>query len=86
MLIDKIRCEPVLRYRSIPFWTPVGIAPADRSLFDALRRRPCACTGEATSFYTIQPSDANHRGRMELINAHLASQGGATASIAPAAR
>jgi len=86
MLIDKIRCEPVLRYRSIPFWTPAGTAPADRSLFDALRRRPSVCTGEATSFYTIQPSDPNHRGRMELINAHLASQGSAAAAGAPASR
>ena len=75
MFIDKIRCEPVLRHRSVSFMSSVGPAPSDRGLFDQLRHRPWVCTGQPTSYYTIQPSDTNHESRMELIRRFLAEHG-----------
>jgi len=75
MFIDKVRCEPVLRHRSIPFVSAVGPTPSDRGLFDQLRHRPWVCTGQPTSYYTIQPSDTNHESRMELIRRFLAEHG-----------
>ena len=75
MFIDKVRCEAVLRHRSIPFMSAVGPAPSDRGLFDQLRHRPWVCTGQPTSYYTIQPSDTNHESRMELIRRFLTEHG-----------
>jgi hypothetical protein len=49
LMIDKLNCEAALRLWSVPF--PLrdgGFAPADRSFFEELRRRPWASTGEAT--------------------------------------
>ena len=77
MLIDKVRCEPVLALRSRTFMSLVGAAPSDRGVFAELRRRPWVCTGQPTSYYTIQPSDANHESRMTLIREFLASNGNA---------
>ena len=72
LMIDKLKCEPALRLWSVPYkLAEGGYAPADRSFFDALRDRPHACTGEATSFYTIQASDFNHTERMALIRERL---------------
>lgn len=74
LMIDKLNCEPALRLWSVPFRLPGGaFAPADRSFFDALRRRPYGATGEATSFYAIQPNDTNHAARMTLIRERIAS-------------
>ena len=75
MFIDKVRCEAVLRHRSIPFMSAVGPAPSDRGLFDQLRHRPWVCTGQPTSYYTIQPSDTNYESRMDLIRRFLAEHG-----------
>jgi hypothetical protein len=78
MFIDKVRCEPVLRHRSLPFMSAAaGLVPSDRGLFEQLRHRPWVCTGQPTSYYTIQPSDTNHESRMTMIRAFLASQGNA---------
>jgi hypothetical protein len=74
LMIDKLNCEPALRLWSRPFKLPEGgYAPADRSFFEELRKRPYACTGEATSFYTLQASDFNHAERMALIHERLAA-------------
>jgi hypothetical protein len=74
LMIHKLACEPALRLWSVPFRLPNGaFAPADRSFFEELRRRPYGATGEATSFYAIQPSDANHADRMILIRERMAS-------------
>jgi len=79
MFIDKVRCEPVLRHRSMPFVSESGrITPSDRGVFEQLRHRPWACTGQPTSYYTIQPSDTNHESRMTLIRDFLSRDGNAT--------
>src|SRR5579885_570719 len=63
---------------SIPFLGPTGPAPADRGLFDQLRHRPWVCTGQPTSYYTMQATDTNHEIRMALIREFLAREGNAT--------
>jgi hypothetical protein len=74
LMIDKLKCEPALRLWSRPFKLPEGgYAPADRSFFEDLRKRPYACTDEATSFYTLQASDFNHAERMALVRERLAT-------------
>jgi hypothetical protein len=73
LMIDKLACEPALRLWSVPYPRQGGKhAPADRSFFDGIRRRPFAGSGEATSFYAIQPSDTNHASRMALIRERVA--------------
>lgn len=68
LMLDKIRCGDLLQHWTLPFIQPGrGPVPADRGMFDLLRRRRWASTGEATSFYTIQESDVNHAARLELI-------------------
>jgi hypothetical protein len=77
IMIDKLACEPALRLWSVPFLLRDGTyAPADRSFFDEIRHRPHRCTGEATSFYTIQTSDPNHAERMALVRERLAAANG----------
>ncbi len=74
LMIDKERAEPVLRLWSVPFATPAGLVPSDRTVFDILRRRPGICTNTATSYYTLQRSDVNFAPRMDLVRAHVAAQ------------
>lgn len=79
MLLNKLRCEPVLRYRSLPLIMPEGEVPSDRAVFQQLRNRPWVCTGLPTSFYMIQSSDENHENRMNAIRRSL--EGSAEASV-----
>ena len=72
LLIDKLRCEPVLRYRSLPLATLEGEVPSDRAVFEQLRHRPWACTMLPTSFYMIRSTDENHENRMNAIHQFLA--------------
>ncbi len=73
LMIDKILCEPVLRYWSVELPRPSSPVPSDRAVFDQLRRRPWICTGLATSFYTLQRTDVNYGARMELVHRHWAA-------------
>jgi hypothetical protein len=69
LLIDKIACEPVLRWWSIPLpGDPVGMS-ADRHVFAWLRRHGRdAGTNQATAYYTIHPSDGMHQRRLQWID------------------
>jgi hypothetical protein len=68
LLIDKIACEPVLRWWSIPLpGDPVGMS-ADRHVFAWLRQHGRhAPTGQATACYVIHPSDGMHLQRLRWI-------------------
>jgi hypothetical protein len=68
LLIDKIACESVLRWWSIPLpGDPVGMS-ADRHVFAWLRQHGRhAPTGQATAFYVIHPSDGMHPHRLRWI-------------------
>jgi hypothetical protein len=75
IMIDKTLAEPVLRYWSVPMPIPGGSVPSDRSVFDQLRRLPWICTGLPTSFYSLQPTDANYHSRMDLVYRHWHATG-----------
>ena len=75
MMIDKVRCEPVLRYRSFPHPSRFGEVPADRGVFEQLRDRAAGSTGNASSFYTMQASDRNHESRMRWIRTQIGGEG-----------
>ena len=76
LMIDKLACEAALRFWTVRYKLPdgKGYAPADRSFFEQIRNRPYGCTGEATSFYTMQANDFNHGARMSLIRERLATK------------
>jgi len=67
LMIDKLACEPVLRWWSNPLFPEAGDG-ADRNVFSALKAGyPGACTGRATAYYVIQPNDPVHRYRQIWI-------------------
>jgi hypothetical protein len=67
LMINKMICEPVLRFWSVPVFKEAGNA-ADRNVFSALRAGYAwAATGRATSFYTIRPGDSMDPYRQKWI-------------------
>ena len=73
LLLDKIGCEPVLRWwcRALPA-DKSGMS-ADREVFNLLRHYKGTGSGKPTCFYTMQPSDGMHSSRMRQIQ-QLAKQ------------
>jgi hypothetical protein len=68
LLIDKIACEPVLRLWCIPLPGDTTAMSTDRPVFASLHKhKRHAGTGQATAYYTIQPSDCMHRHRLRWI-------------------
>lgn len=68
LMIDKIRCEPVLRAWSIPLKDDPAGRGSDRSVFHLLRRRyRHAATGLPTAYYAMKPNDGMQSRRMEWI-------------------
>lgn len=78
LLIDKVACEPVLRWWSMPLpGDPKGMS-ADRQVFDRLRRQyRGVATGQATCYYRLDPRDDVHHNRLTLI---ARARGGAAGS------
>lgn len=68
LMLDKTRCEPVLRLWSIPLrGDPKGMS-ADRNVFHILNTRyTCRCTGVSSCFYRMDPQDGLHAKRRERI-------------------
>jgi hypothetical protein len=68
LMIKRTRCAPVIPWWTAPFPSdPTGLS-ADRLVFDYLRRhRRCAGTGEASTFYVLNPNDGIHPMRVEQI-------------------
>lgn len=61
LLIDKLACEPVLRWWSVPLPHDEKAMSADRHVFDALQRHYRGRgTGRASVFYALDPTDAMH--------------------------
>ena len=67
LLIDKVACEPVLRLWNFPIPGDTAGMSTDRTVFAFLRARAGAGTGRATAYYTLNPTDVNHPGRMAQI-------------------
>lgn len=68
LMIDKVACEPLLRFWSIPLQEDAKGMSADRNIFHLLRRhyssRP---TGRPTCFYRMNPQDPLHPLREQMI-------------------
>jgi hypothetical protein len=68
LMIDKLKCEPVLRWWCFPIPGDPRAMSEDRLVFDYLMRyHSCGATGQATSFYVIQPEDGMHPHRLRWI-------------------
>ncbi len=65
LMIDKLACEPVLRWWSIPLpGDPVGMS-ADRHIYDWLQKKNVPGESNLASvYYTMQPTDAIHASRL----------------------
>lgn len=67
LMIDKLACEPVLRWWSNPMFPDSGDG-ADRNVFSALKRDyPGTGTEQATAYYVIQANDPVDRFRQQWI-------------------
>jgi hypothetical protein len=65
LMIDKLVCEPVIRWWALPLrMDPSGLA-ADRNVFRALKRYPFGETRAVTVFYQLNPKDSMHPHRMK---------------------
>jgi len=73
LMLDKIACEPVLRWWPIPLPHDPDKRTGDRMVYRELVRqfRP-GFTGEATSFYLLTPGDQIHATRMERLKTWIA--------------
>jgi hypothetical protein len=68
LLVDKLACEPVLRWWSIPLPGDKNAMTADRHVFDFLRRKSAPGeTNQASVYYTIQPEDEAHPYRLNYM-------------------
>ena len=64
-MIDKMRCESVLRFWSVPAGNRRRM-DAGRTVFQALSRgKKWTATGHATAYYVIDPADPVHDIRLE---------------------
>ena len=70
LAMDKLACEAVLRWWSIPLRNSPKAMDADRNVFRILSTEfDGAPTGEATVFYSLNDSDPEHCRRLERIGA-----------------
>lgn len=61
LLIDKLACEPVLRWWGIPLPNDPKAMSADRHVFDFLQKQfRGRGTGRATVYYQLDPDDSMH--------------------------
>lgn len=75
-MIDKTRCGPALHHWSTALPGDSRRRGSDRMVFDYLHRNHSfACSGSATTFYVMNPSDAAHDLRMARIKGWLATRG-----------
>ena len=68
LMINKQKCEPVLRWWSIPVSGDEKGMSADRHVFSLLKQNArVAETGQATTYYVMDPTDAMHPARLKWI-------------------
>jgi hypothetical protein len=77
LMLDKLACEPVLRWWSIPLRNSTKAMDADRNVFRILSTEFHGhATGRATSFYTLSEGDERHPFRMSAIGERRYSAAG----------
>jgi len=68
LMIDKVICEPVLRWWSFPLPGDARGLSEDRNVFHFLREQyRWGTTRLASSYFVLDPEDGMHRQRMEWI-------------------
>ena len=68
LMIDKLRCDPAIRFWSIPLPDDRKHLSADRSVFEMLRRFPAVgFTGAATVYYLMGTSDPARIERVKVV-------------------
>lgn len=78
LMIDKLACEPVLRWWGIPLPGDKGRMAADRHVYAWLQKHGVPGeTGQASVFYTMQPNDGLHAMRLERMGSRYAAAGSA---------
>ena len=87
IMIDKLACEPVLRWWSIPLPGSAARMGADRHVYDWLQKHgPPGETSAASVFYFMQPRDVLHPQRLDRMGPCYAAAGVARGGSLPAAR
>ena len=77
LMIDKLRCDAVLRWWCYPLPTEPRGMSEDRMVFEQLRTRHRGrATGQPTSYYVMHPDDSLHPYRLEWIERACASSPG----------
>jgi len=77
LMIDKTRCESVLRWWTTPLPDDQRGMSADRHVFRALTSRyQGASTGQASCYYVVDPNDRVHPLRLKLIRQQRRRQQG----------
>mgnify|MGYP001552639606 CR=1 FL=1 len=78
LLVDKIACEPALRWWTVPLPADKQGRSADRNVFAHLRRHyRCNATNKPTCFFRLDPADPMHTSRMKALAKNSAGQAGA---------
>jgi hypothetical protein len=68
MMIDKLRCDRVIRFWGIPLSDDLTGLSADRGVFDILRRFPAVgFTEAATVYYLMGTSDPAREMRLRVV-------------------
>lgn len=87
LMIDKITCESVLRWWSVPLAGDPSQLTGDRNVFNVLSKQyRCRGTNQPTSYYVMDPRDGLHPQRMKTIESLRAdAAGGKGEQVLPSA-
>lgn len=84
LMIDKLACEPALRWWGIPLPGGTGMMAADRHVYDWLQKQDAPGeTGLASVYYAMQPNDVLHPRRVKHMGQRYVSAGQAVAGALP---
>lgn len=76
LMFDKLVCEPVLRWWSIPLPGDKKAMSGDRHVFHLLNKRHRGRgTGHATVYYVVDPTDVMHGPRLQWMGPRYAEAG-----------
>ena len=84
LVIDKLACEPALRWWSIPLSGDANAMSADRHVYDWLQKKSAPGeTGQASVYYAMQPEDDIHPYRLNHMGSRYAAASTPTRPEAP---
>jgi hypothetical protein len=75
LMLDKVACEPVLRWWSFPLPGDFRALSEDRNVFHFLREQyRWGSTHQATCYFELDPEDGMHRQRLDWIASRSAAR------------